>query len=136
MKRVDNKGNMPAHVAAFAKQLSGVLVGQKETEFWEAANITEFEKQASETGYEIVPAMDMSTGRGYLVGFDVEESPIKGINQSYAQLKMYFVEVSTADFSAWVKKIKEHRADQELDSAIRKGSANKSLLTPKEGSND
>jgi hypothetical protein len=130
MKKIDNIGNLPKNVGAFAVQLKGVLIGQKETEFWEAANITEFEKQASEIGYEIVPAMDMATGRGYLVGFDVEESPIKGINQSYAQLKMYFIEVSLAEFTSWVKKIKEYRADQELDSAIRKGTVNKSLLTP------
>ena len=132
MKKLDHKGNMPNHIQYFAQQLQGKLIGQKETEFWEASSITEFEKNASEIGYEIVPAMDMATGRAYLVGFDVEESPIQGINQSYAQLKMYFIEVSAADFSAWVKKIKEHRADQELDSAIRKGTVKKSLITSKE----
>lgn len=132
MRKLEHKGNMPNHIAAFAKQLQGSLAGQKETEFWEASSISEFEKNASEIGYEIVPAMDMSTGRAYLVGFDVEESPIQGINQSYAQLKMYFIEVSAPEFSSWVRKIKEHRADQELDHAIRKGTANPSLLTPKE----
>ena len=131
MKQILNKGNLPANVSAFARQLTGVMIGQKETEFWEASSITEFEKNASEIGYEIVPAMDMSTGRGYLVGFDVVESPIQGINQSYAQLKMYFIEVNSAEFSIWVKKIKEHRADQELDHAIRKGTPN-NRLTPKE----
>lgn len=135
MKRIDNKGNMPAHIAAFAKQLSGSLIGQKETEFWEASSVTEFEKNASEIGYEIVPAMDMVTQRGYLVGFDVEESPIQGINESYAHLKMYFVEVGASEFTAWVKKIKGHRQDQELDAAIRKGTASKTLLTPEEASN-
>lgn len=121
MKQIYNRGNLPAHISAFAVQLQGKLAGQKETEFWEASSISEFEKNASEIGYEIVPAMDMVTKRGYLVGFDVEDSPIQGINESYAQLKMYFIEVSAAEFSMWVKKIKEHRADQEYDAALRRG---------------
>ena len=120
MKKIESKGNLPAHVGAFAKQLTGIFSGQKETEFWEASSITEFEKNASEIGYEIVPAMDMATGRGYLVGFATEESSIIGINDTYAQLKMYFIEVSSGDFNAWVKKIKGHREDQQLDAALRK----------------
>lgn len=130
MKQIFTKGNMPSPIAAFARQLQGNLIGQKETEFWEASSITEFEKNASEIGYEIVPAMDMSTSRGYLVGFSVDESPIVGVGQSYAQLKMYFIELSLSDFNAWTKKIKQHRLDQELDASIRKeqNSATKKLL--------
>jgi hypothetical protein len=120
MKKISNKGNLPSHVGAFAVQLQGKLSGQKETEFWEASIIEEFEKNASEIGYEIVPAMDMSTNRGYLVGFDVVESPIQGINESYAQLKMYFIEVNDTEFNSWVKKIKQHREDQQKDSFLRR----------------
>ena len=120
MKRVYNKGNLPTHVAAFAQQLTGVFNGQKETEFWEASSITEFEKNASEIGYEIVPAMDMATGRGYLVGFEAVDSEVVSITESYTQLKMYFIEVAGAEFSQWVKKIKGHREEQQLDSALRK----------------
>ena len=120
MKQVFNRGNLPAHVAAFAQQLTGVHAGQKETEFWEAANITEFEKNASDIGYEIVPAMDMSTKRGYLVGFEAVDSEIVSITESYTQLKMYFIEVNESEFKEWVKKIKEHREAQQLDAALRK----------------
>jgi len=121
MKQIYNKGNLPGHVAAFAKQLTGVWSGQKETEFWEASSITEFEKNASEIGYEIVPALDGATNRGYLVGFAVEESKLVSLGNDYAQLKMYFIEVSLADFNAWVKKIKLHREEQQIDMAFRKG---------------
>lgn len=121
MRKIERAGNMPAPISAFAKQLTGNLAGQKETEFWEAYSITEFEKNASEIGYEIIPAMDMNTKRGYLVGFDVEDSVIIGLgNQSYAQLKMYFVEVSEADFTAWVNKIKTHREMQQEEYFLRK----------------
>jgi hypothetical protein len=134
MKKIITKGNMPTPVQAFARQLTGVFAGQKETEFWEASSITEFEKNASEIGYEIVPAMDNSTGRGYLVGFSVEDSKIIRTNGTYAQLKMYFIEVSTGDFNAWVKKIKQHRDEQQLDMRIRQGKA--SPLTIQENIND
>lgn len=122
MKKVLAAGNMPSHVAAFAKQLQGNLSGQKETEFWEMSSIDEFEKKASEVGYEIIPAMDMKTNRGYLVGFDVEESTIVGPGgQTYAQLKMYFVECDLHEFESWVKKIKQHRDLQQEDYYLRQG---------------
>lgn len=113
---------MPKHVASFAKQLKGQTAGQKETEFWEMSSIEEFEKNASEIGYEIIPAMDMKTNRGYLVGFDVEEPTIVGPwGHQYAQLKMYFVECSLSDFESWVKKIKKHRDLQQKDYFNRQG---------------
>jgi hypothetical protein len=120
MKRIQNRGNLPNHMQVFARQLTGIFTSEKETEFWEASNITEFEKNASEIGYEIIPAMDMSTNRGFLVGFDVTDSNIVSVGESYVQLKMYFVEVSGSEFKAWVKKINEHRALQQMDAALRK----------------
>jgi hypothetical protein len=120
MKKIYNKGNLPSHVNAFAQQLTGIFSGQKETEFWEASSITEFEKNASEVGYEIVPAMDMATNRAYLVGFEVTDSEIVSVGESYSQLKMYFIEVTTAEFKAWVKKIKTHREEQQLDAELRR----------------
>jgi hypothetical protein len=120
MNRVYQAGNMPKNVAVFARQLTGSMSGQKETEFWEMSSIDEFEKNASQIGYEIVPAMDMSTKRGYLVGFDVEDSVIVGINEQYSQLKMYFIEVTEAEFNTWVAKMKKHREMQQEDYYIRK----------------
>ena len=121
MKKIHASGNMPNHIAVFAKQLQGALAGQKETEFWEASSIDEFEKNASEIGYEICPTADMSTGRGYLVGFDVSDSEIvSGSGMNYAQLKMYFIEVTPSELNAWTKKIKEHRDMQQEDYYIRK----------------
>lgn len=121
MKRVHKAGNMPSQIAAFAKQLTGVFSGMKETEFWEMSSISEFEKNASEVGYEIVPTADMSTGRAYLAGFDVEDSEvITAGGVSYAQLKMYFIEVTPQELAQWTKKIKEHRDMQQDDYFIRK----------------
>lgn len=120
MNKIEHKGNLPPHISLFAKQLTGIFSGQKETEFWECTSITEFEKNASEIGYEIVPAMDMVTERAYLVGFDVTDPEIITIEDQYTQIKMYFIEVTVSEFNAWVKKIKAHRADQQLDAALRK----------------
>jgi hypothetical protein len=126
MKRVYTSGNMPKHVALFAKALQGQLSGQKETEFWEASNIKEFEKNAVDIGYEIIPTMDSTTERGFLVGFDVAESKLVGPNgQLYAQLKMYFVECNKSEFDAWVKKIKTHRDMQQDDYFIREAEEQK-----------
>lgn len=116
MKRVEHKGNMPNHVAVFAKQLSGQFAGNKETEFWEMSSVDEFEKNASDIGYEIIPAMDMETNRGFLVGFDVEESEITSLGgQNYVQLKMFYVECTEEEFKAWNRKIKLHRDQQQDD---------------------
>ena len=127
MRRVYQSGNMPNHVAAFAQQLTGMMSGQKETEFWEAANLEEFEKNASEIGYEIIPALDNETKRAYLVGFDVEtDNNIYLADGSlYAQLKMYFIELTTSQFKQWVAKIKEHRELQQEDYFIRKEKTDK-----------
>lgn len=116
MKKISFKGNMPKPVQLFATQLTGIFSGQKETEFWEASSISEFEKNASEIGYEIVPTLDSSTGRGFLVGFEVEDSKIVGRDgQSYNQLKMYFIEVTEEQLNYWTKKIKLHRDLQQQD---------------------
>ena len=127
MNRVYKSGNMPQHIAAFARQLTGQFSQQKETEFWEMSSIDEFEKNASEIGYEIIPAMDMSTKRGYLVGFDVEDSVIVGIREQYSQLKMYFIEANEAEFNAWVAKMKKHREMQQEDYYIRKAQREEGL---------
>lgn len=128
MKQIHNQGNMPGHVKFFAQELKGKFSGQKETEFWEASSITEFEKNASEIGYEIVPTLDASTDRAYLVGFSVEESKLISLGDSYSQLKMYFIEITSSEFKAWVKKIKHHRELQQIDSALRK---EENMLTKK-----
>lgn len=120
MKQIFNQGNLPSHVAVFARALEGRLSSQKQTEFWEAANIAEFEKKAVDIGYEIIPTLDASTSRGYLVGFDVEDSIIVGPRDTYSQLKMYFVEVTAEEFKAWVKKINQHRKMQQEDYFKRK----------------
>lgn len=133
MKRIYKAGNMPAHIAAFAKQLTGAFSGQKETEFWEMSSIDEFEKNASQVGYEIIPAMDMATKRGYLVGFDVEDSVIVGFNEQYSQLKMYFIEVTESEFNSWVAKMRKHREMQQKDYYLRKAQKEAGLKNLKVG---
>ncbi len=120
MKKLNFKGNLPGPIAAFAVKLGGTFSKVKDTEFWEAFNIKEFEKNASEIGYEIIPTIDGVTKRGYLVGFDAEDSVIVGTDgDSYSRLKMYFVEVTSKELKLWDKKIRRHRKAQENDMRIR-----------------
>lgn len=120
MKRIYQVGNMPGHVAAFAQQLGGQLSGLKDTEFWEAANIEEFEKNAHEIGYEICATADQETGRGFLVGFDVVDSEIISPDGTeYAQMKMYFIEITSTELKDWTAKMKLHREQQQDDYFLR-----------------
>lgn len=120
MRKISFKGNMPSHIAAFAQQLGGMYSGVKQTEFWEASSIDEFEKKASEVGYEIIPTIDSSTDRAYLVGFDAEDSVIVGPGgESYSALKMYFIEITPEELKAWDRKIQAHRNMQQEDMRIR-----------------
>lgn len=121
MKKIENKGNLPAHLRAFATELSSRLTGGQETEFYEMSSISEFEKKAPEEGYEIVrPTVDMETNRGFLVGFAVS-TPKRIITLvDYSQLKIYFVECSPAAINKWTKRISEDRIDQEQDMTFRR----------------
>jgi hypothetical protein len=110
MKKIENKGNLPALISVFAKQLGGVFSGVKQTEFYEAESITELELSVRDIGLEIVPSLDSVTNRGYLVAFDATDSVIVSpTGGEYSQLKMYFVEITEEQLKAWDKKIKEHR---------------------------
>lgn len=125
MKKIDSRGNMPPHVALFARELTGAMSGQEETEFWEASTVEEFEKNAAEIGYEIVPSVDSSTDRAFLVGFHVEEPKHVVTLTSYAKLKMYFVELTVTQYREWAKKIAQHRLDQQKDMFDRRERAQK-----------
>lgn len=114
MKKIENKGNLPPHIQIFCKVLQGRLAGMPDTEFWEASSIAEFEKQAVEIGYEIVPTIDKSTDRAYLVGFDVSEPSIIAIT-AYYQMKMYFIEITPEQLRKWEKRMKQDRIDQQID---------------------
>ena len=121
MNQINFKGNLPSHMQLFAKELGGIFSQAEDTEFWEASTIDELEKNASEIGYEIVPTIDGSTDRAYLVGFDAEDSILIGPDgDSYSRLKMYFVEITPEELKAWDKKIKAHRNAQIQDMRVRK----------------
>lgn len=116
MRKIDFKGNLPPHIAIFAKQLGGIYSQVKGTEFWEASSINEFEKKASEIGYEIIPTIDGSTDRGFLVGFDSEDSQIVAPGgEQYSKLKMYFIEITPEELKSWDRKIRSHREQQQND---------------------
>jgi len=126
MKRINFRGNLPSHIGIFAKKLGGIFSKVKDTEFWEATSIDEFEKNASEVGYEIIPTIDASTDRAYLVGFDAEDSQVVSVDgDSYSQLKMYFIEITPAELKAWDKKIRAHRDAQMEDMRLREGQSQK-----------
>jgi len=115
MKKIETVGNLPNHMKAFAKQLEGQLSGGQATEFYEMSTIAEFEKNATEIGYEIVPTVDQETGRGFLVGFDVSEPQKIATLVDYSCLKIYFVECSDSELNEWVRKMKEHRDAQQAE---------------------
>ena len=122
MKKISFKGNLPSHIGMFAVKLGGIFSKVKDTEFWEASSIDEFEKNASEIGYEIIPTIDGKTNRAYLVGFDAEDSKIVSSDgDSYSRLKMYFIEVTAEELKAWDKKIRTHRNAQQEDMRLREG---------------
>lgn len=120
MKQIYHIGNLPKILQAFAVELKGQMSGQKETEFFEASSVDEFEKKASELEYEITATKDGSTNRYYLVGFYATEPKIITFNNNYTQLKMYFIELSESGFKEWDNKIKYHRNLQLQDAYLRR----------------
>jgi len=123
MDKIENKEDLPRHIQIFAKTLEGELSDMPSTNFWEAKTIDEFEKGAHEIGYEIIPTLDLSTGRGFLVGFEARESKIIMSGLSGVGLDMYFIEVDESEFNLWTDKIKQHRDDQEQDMLNRRALA-------------
>jgi len=115
MIRIENIGNLPNHMQAFAKQLEGQLSNAPSAEFYEMESIAEFESKAVEIGYEIVPTIDTSTGRGFLVGFDVTEPKKIATLVDYSTLKLYFKECSDNEIKQWIAKMKEHRDAQQAE---------------------
>lgn len=118
MKKIEARGNLPKHIQAFAVHTGGVFSTLPTTEFWEAANVDEFEKAACgkldpDVRFEIVPTIDQSTNRHYLVGFDTEEPRHVVTLTSYVKLKMYFIELTEFEFKEWDSKIQKHREEQE-----------------------
>jgi len=114
-EKINNKGNLPNHLQVFAKALEGQLAVGEDTEFYEYKTISEFEKDAhmDNEGFEIIPTVDTSTDRGFLVGFDVDE-PKKIITMtSYAKLKIYFVEATPKEIEQWTVRIMQDRVDQQ-----------------------
>jgi len=126
MRRIYTAGNLPKHLSLLAKSLGGILSKTDHTEFYEMTNIDEFEKAAAgelkdDIKFEIVPpTVDMSTGRGFLVGFQVEEPKKIVTLQSYVTMKVYFIECSSSDVIAWTDKIRSHRQQQEEDMRQRR----------------
>lgn len=126
MKRILNKGNMPKHLQVLATQMGGKLSNVAGTEFYEAKTIAEFEKNASEIGYEIVPTVDTSTDRGFLVGFSVSSPERIATLLDYSSLKIYYVECSAKEIEEWTRKIQQHRRDQEEDMRQRRTTSQES----------
>jgi hypothetical protein len=141
MKKIENVGNLPNHLQVFDKELQGQLSTAQDTEFYEIKTIEEFEKNAPEVGYEIVPTIDESTGRGFLVGFDVTEPKRIATLLDYSTLMIYFTECSDIEIKSWINKMKEHRQEQQTEMFIRREKAqnvmrSKNKLNKVEDSND
>jgi hypothetical protein len=115
VKQVTNEGNLPRHLKLFATKLGGILSKSESAKFYEMFNISEMETKAVELKYEILPSIDTSTGRAFLVGFNTEEPEAITTLVQYAYLNIYFVECSTEECNQWIEKIKGHREDQQTD---------------------
>jgi len=126
MKKIENVGNLPKPLQVFARALGGIMSSTELTEFNEMESIKEFELKAVDIGYEITPpAIDASTGRGFLVGFSAEKPKHIETLNSYAKLKIYFVEASEDAIKEWTKKISAHREMQQEDMRLRQGKIKK-----------
>lgn len=123
MKKIGNKGNLPRHLRVLATQLGGRLKSVGGTEFYEANSVKEFESKASDIGYEIIPTIDTSTGRGFLVGFDVTSPEKIATLLDYSKLKIYYIECSAKTITEWTQKIKQHRLDQQENMRRRQAEA-------------
>jgi len=124
MKKIEAIGNLPNHMKAFAKPLEGLLSDGQSTIFYEMSSISEFEINATEIGYEIVPTIDQETGRGFLVGFDVSEPKRIATLLNYSSLNIYFVECSDTELKVWIDKMKMHRDAQQNDMFQRRETTN------------
>lgn len=115
--KVENKGNLPNHLQVFAKALEGQLSVGEDTEFYEYNSISDFERDAhmNKIGFEIIPTVDSSTDRGFLVGFAISEPKKIVTLTSYAQLKIYFVEATPDEIEQWTTRILKDRQDQQED---------------------
>lgn len=120
MNEITNRENLPNHLQVLAGQLGGQFSNLTSSKFYEMTTISEFERNAVDIGYEIVPTIDQSTGRGFLVGFGVSEPEKVTTLVTYMALQIYFVECSDKEVDEWTKKIQEHRLDQQIDMIERR----------------
>lgn len=114
MNKIENRDNLPKHLRVFLQKMPDNFGDNIDTEIWEMSNIQEFERGAAglideKIKYEIIPTLDRSTDRAYLVGFDACDTS-EVISDFYnSKLLLYFVEITTEQYHAWIKRIKEHR---------------------------
>ena len=114
MKEIINKGNLPNHLQLFAAQLGGELQNMS-TKFYEMESIAELEINAVDIGYELLPAVDARTNRGFILGFDATEPQGVVTLEKYVNMSIYFVEATEFEISEWTKKIKLHKELQQQD---------------------
>lgn len=119
MKEIFNKGNLPKPLQTFAAQLGGRYSDLASTKFFEMSSVDEMEKAAcgqldENIKFELVPAYDNTTNRGFLVGFETTE-PTTIVITEYVGFKIYFIELSESEYNSWVKKINMHRELQQKE---------------------
>jgi len=138
MQKIENVGNLPNHLQIFARAAKGQFSGLGDTEFYEMANITEFEHAACgkldpNVAFEIIPTVDMETGRGFLVGFEAEEPKSIVTLTSYVKLKLYFIACTDEEIKKWTIRIEGDRLAQQQEMFNRQERRKKKkLITKKE----
>jgi len=120
MVKIENKGNLPLPIQTFLGTLqdSNMPAG----EVWECYSTDEIEKLGIEKKCELTCVMDPKTKRGYLVGFNVEETNggliLVGVNPM--KMLIYFKELTDHDFNRYARMLNKHRNEQEDDMLARR----------------
>ena len=128
MKKITTKGNLPKPLQIFAKTMAR---DERSTEFYECESSKELETLAKEKKCELQCILDRETARGYLTGFDVQETKIQSINgTSFMKLIMYFTEIGTDDYHRYKKLLNKHRTQQEDDMQARQVRAFEKTFKP------
>lgn len=124
MRKVDKVGGLPKHIQIFLKKVPGAFGDKLDTEIYEMQSISEFEKGAAgqideKIRYEIVPTHDNSTGRAFLVGFDVSDTN-SDTDFTSSKLMLYFIEITESEYTTWFNRIKNDKMLQIEEMAARR----------------
>jgi len=120
MKKIENHGNMPKALQLLAKDLAGMAMST----VYECESALELENLARDKKCELTCTLDPTTERGFLVGFEVSDSPIATISgTSFLVLSVYFAELKESEYRSYKSTLSAHRNEQEDEMRARQSRA-------------